>query len=76
MRLSSIDAVWFGLVFGSFISSFSTFPGVGGSLKSKIQLSSAWLGLSFAIMWEHENTLKRHLNKMIIIVIYFTAEKI
>ena len=27
MRLSSIDAVWFGMVFSSFISSFSTFPG-------------------------------------------------
>ena len=49
MRLSSIDAVWFGTVFGSFISSFSTFPGGEGGgdgwLKSKIQLSSAWAEL-------------------------------
>ena len=27
-------------------------------------------------MCEHENSLKKHLNKIIIIVIYFTAEKI
>ena len=27
-------------------------------------------------MWEHENDQKNHLNKIIIIVIYFTAEKI
>jgi len=27
-------------------------------------------------MWEHENALKKHLNKIIIIVIYCTAEKI
>ena len=27
-------------------------------------------------MWENENALKKDLNKIIIIVIYFTAEKI
>ena len=42
LRLSSIDVVWFCMVFGSFISSFSTFPGGGGgSVKTKIKLISA-----------------------------------
>ena len=48
MRSSSIDVVWFGMVFQSFISSFGTFPGGGGgggggSLKSKIQLTQSSL---------------------------------
>ena len=44
LRPSSIDVVWFGMVFGSFISSFGTFPGGdggGGSVKKKIKLISA-----------------------------------
>ena len=45
MRSSSIEVVsiyddWFVLFFGSFISSFSTFPGVGVS-ETKIKLISA-----------------------------------
>ena len=39
--------VWYG--FWQLYFKFQYFPG-GGWLKSKIQLSSAWLGLSFAIM--------------------------
>ena len=49
LGLSSIDAVWFGLVFGSFISSFSTFPGGGGvgwvaEIKNTAKLSLGELG--------------------------------
>ena len=45
LRSSSIDVLWFGIGFGSFISSFATFPGGGVGLVGEIEIkaeASVW----------------------------------
>ena len=49
LRSSSIDVFWIGIVFGSFISSFGTFPGGTTKIKlisAKIEAKASSLGLA------------------------------